>query len=83
MTKDEVRKYLTEHGWRPFYSDNYWIYKNNGDSSGVTMCQAYCMQKYGESDLNKLFDKTMDLEYTLNRDKKLGIVGKHLNLKIN
>lgn len=81
MTKEEIRTYLTDNGWRPFYSDNNWIYKNGSDYSGVTMCQAYCMQKYGESDLNKLFDKTMELEYTLNRDKKLGVVGKTYEFK--
>jgi hypothetical protein len=81
MTRIEVEKYLKSKNWHPFYNDNYWIAPGGSDYSGVTLCQAYCTARYGQIPAAELFQKVIELEFELNRDKKLGIVGKTFTFK--
>lgn len=83
LTKEKVQSYLKTKGWSAFYNPNYWINDSKGisDYSGKTLCEAYCFEKYGNLNGEIFFDRVMDVEFELNHDKKLGIVGKTFKFK--
>lgn len=81
MNKKEMECFLLDKDWKPFYSDNYWIKGNESDYSGVTLCEAYCREKYSELNPNELFNKVMEFEFILNLDSKLYIVGSTFKCK--
>lgn len=80
MNRSEVEEYLRIRGWSPFYSNNYWIAKGGSDYSGIPLCQAYVQEKFGRH-IPDLFERVVDLEYQINSNKRLYIVGKTYGAK--